>query len=73
MQIRFPATVVGVIPHFRHIEVSECLTFKGLCLVIYSYNENQRDSLFLMLLDKVSYMFWTCRTNLAIWLLTLFI
>jgi hypothetical protein len=24
-----------------------CLTFRGLCIVIYSYNESQRDALFL--------------------------
>jgi len=36
------------------------LTFRGPCIVIYSYNRSQRDALFLkFILVKVLYMFRT--------------
>jgi hypothetical protein len=36
------------------------LTFRGTCIVTYSYNKSQRDALFLkFIFDKELYMFWT--------------
>jgi hypothetical protein len=35
------------------------LTFRGLCIVIYSYNKSQQDALFLKFIYKVLYMFRT--------------
>jgi len=36
------------------------MTFRGPRIVIYSYNKNQGDALFLkFIFDKVLYMFWT--------------
>jgi hypothetical protein len=37
------------------------LTFKGPCIVIYSYNESQRDAVFLRFIDKVLYLSEICR------------
>ena len=33
--------------HFKNYNIYQNLTFIGPCIVIYSYNENQRDGLFL--------------------------
>jgi len=35
------------------------LTFRGPCIVIYSYNKSQRDALFLNFIGKELSMFWT--------------
>jgi len=45
---------------FKNISTYATLTFKGPCIVIYSYNKSQQDALFLnFILVKNSYMFRT--------------
>jgi len=43
--------------NFKNITLAS-LTFREPCIEMYSYNETQRDALFLKLFDKVLYMFW---------------
>jgi len=35
------------------------LTFRGPCIVIYSYDKSQQDALFLNFFGKELYIFWT--------------